>query len=348
MKLFFYSVLFSVSLCFTETRPISLELAKKKMWKNSLKAIKEHQKKDLKAPYIQPEQLVFLENCFSLAFSYEFAEEQGLRLTMEDAHFFKEVDQGVIMGVLDGHGGDSVARYASQAFQDRFSDKLNKMGNNVHQTFSCMIDEIHQEVEKHREWNEIGSTAVLCFIDKNTNEIFTATLGDSEANIYRKINGKLKSIPLSCVRDWSSEKDAKRASKALNNPKIAELWPKEKDPKRLRYPYPYGVNVSRAIGDIWLSPAVIHKPKITRHQVQEGDILILACDGLKDYVLEEEIISLLEKEQNKGRIAQRLIEFALYEKSSFDNVTIIVAKAKRIEGKNDERMNLHNSFESSF
>lgn len=334
MNSFFYSFLFSVSLCFAEVRPLSLDLAKKKMWKNSLKAIEEHQKKDPKAPYIRVEEIIFLENCFSLAFSFDFSEARGLRLTMEDAHFFKEIDQGVIMGVLDGHGGDVVARYASQVFQDRFSGTLNKMGNNVHQAFSCIIDEIHEEVEKHREWNEIGSTAVICFIDKNTNEIFTATLGDSEANIYRKINGKLKSIPLSCIRDWSSPKDAKRAANALNNPKIAEIWPKEKNPKRLRFPYPYGVNVSRAIGDVRFSPAVIHKPKITRYQVQEGDTLILACDGLKDYVLEEEIISLLEKEQNKGKIAQKLIQFALYEKNSFDNVTIVIIKVAGIKSEN--------------
>jgi serine/threonine protein phosphatase PrpC len=168
---------------------------------------------------------------------------------------------------------------------------------------------------------------VVCYVDKKTHHIYTATLGDSEANIYRKFDDKLKSIPLSCIRDWSSKKDAHRASIALGRPQIAINWPKISNPKYLRFPYPFfGINVSRSIGDVLLSgspekPGVIHKPKITRIQVKSGDLLILACDGLKDYVSDNEIVSILKNPPPNP--AKHLVNYAIDEGNSLDNVTVL-------------------------
>jgi len=237
------------------------------------------------------------------------------------------MEQGVLAGVMDGHCGEHVSAFASEEFQKRFPELLAETDGNVRQTFELLIDEVHKTVARHPEWNHIGSTVVLCYIDKQTHLIYTATLGDSEANIYRKIEGELKSIPLSCVRDWSSKKDAQRAAIAMENPRIAEEWPKAENPKLLRYPGPghYGINVSRAIGDLYQTgseeiPGIIHKPKVTVHQVQPGDLLILACDGLKDYVSEEEV---LEKVQVEGNVAERLADYAVNEKRAYDNVTVL-------------------------
>lgn len=304
------------------------------MWKNSKKAIEEHDKKKSDAYASLHEALPSIDAIFnntptsSLTFKYSVAEAQGPRPKMEDAHFFQETDQGIIMGVLDGHGGAEVAHYASTEFQERFFAILKQTNRNVHQTFEILIDEIHKEIVRKPEWNNIGTTVVISFIDKQTHQIYTATLGDSEANIYRSINEQLKSIPLSCVRDWSSKSDARRASVALEDPKIAIDWPNSLNPKYLRYPSPYyGINVSRSIGDVSLTgtvekPGVIHKPKITVSQLKLGDILILGCDGLKDYVSENEIISVLK--ENKTDQANKLVRYAIDKRNSRDNVTVLV------------------------
>lgn len=183
------------------------------------------------------------------------------------------------------------------------------------------LPSLNEIVEKG--WND-GTTAVISFIDKNSGRIYTATLGDSEANIYRKIDKKVKSIPLSCVRDWSSKKEAKRAAAVTNDPAKATQWPKAKNPKTLRFPSPnYGLNVSRAIGDVEFSKGVIHKAKVTVNQVQPGDRIVIACDGLKDFVPEKEIVDMVKSNPGAG-LAQKLVDHALGPKMSQDNVTVLV------------------------
>lgn len=327
-------------------RALAIDVAAKKMWKNAEKAIDEHAAKfpgsypatDKALP--QLEAILNPKPSTPLKFNYCAADAQGIRPSMEDTHFFKEFEKGAFTAVFDGHGGREIAEFASDTFQKKFPEALDKANGNVHQAMEKLIDEIYQEVVAHKEWNQIGSTAVISFIDKNTRQIYTATIGDSEANIYRKIDGNLQSIPLSCVRDWSSESDAERASIALGDPNIATEWPKIKDGK-IRFPSPfYGVNVSRSIGDCFLAgtkekPGVIHKPKITMNQLQPGDLLVLACDGLKDYVSEKEIIQNIEIAKSENLLskiitfftgrnsASRLVDYAINHNHSTDNVTVL-------------------------
>lgn len=319
-------------------QPAALTIDKdiaQKMLKNAEKAVDEHQEKDRNRSYMSKDAIPSLERIIQqkqlppLKFTYEDFGAQGIRDSMEDAHFFEKIDQGVIAGVFDGHGGKEVAEYASQNFKLRFSQTLKEAEGNVHEAFKTIIDEIHQEVAQKKTWNKMGSTAVIVFIDPHSHLIYTATIADSEANIYRKNQKELKSIPLSCVRDWSSPKDAKRAAEALHRPEIATLWPQRKS-KDLRFPLPNaGLNVSRAIGDVFLTwtrenkPGLIHKPKITVNQVQTGDILILACDGLKDFASEKEIIQQISQHDKKANLAEKLVHFALNEKQSSDNVTVL-------------------------
>ena len=101
--------------------------------------------------------------------------------------------------------------------------------------------------------------------------------------------------------------------------------------KRLRSHLNGGVNVARAIGDINQTGApgqslVIHKPKITVNKVKPGDTLILACDGLKDYVDESKIASIVgAKDSLHPSLARRLVNAALgnMSKNGGDNVTIV-------------------------
>lgn len=309
---------------------LPLDQAIESMRKNSQKAINEHIRKSPSEPYATVhEALPTIEKMnevklTQLQFRYSVAEMQGRRSTMEDAHFYKETQQGVLTGVLDGHRGIVIAQYVSDQIQNRFFDSLIKNHGNVRQTFEFLFNEIQQDIVHNSHWDPVGSTAVICYIDKRTHLIYTATLGDSEANIYRTIDQQVKSISLSCVRDWSSTRDALRAAIANNDPQIAEDWPKEKFPKFLRHG---NLNVSRAFGDVDLAgtmekPGVIHKPKITINQLNKGDTLILACDGLKDYASEKEIITFLGKQTTTDQVKD-LANWVITKKFSSDNVTIV-------------------------
>ena len=214
--------------------------------------------------------------------------------------------------------------------------RFEETGHDVRLTFTSLINEIHAEVFKDTTLDRMGSTLVLCFIDPKAHLVYTATLGDSEAHIYRKVEGQYVSIPLSCVRDWSSPKDAQRAAQALEDPSIATRWPVAKDPKILRVGL---VNVSRGFGDkhmIRNDIGLSQKPKITVQEMLPDDILVLACDGLRDRKniqlekdVENGIIQIVENNpKNMENLADQLIKYALDpENPTFDNVSIVTIKA---------------------
>ncbi|MBS0629688.1 MAG: protein serine/threonine phosphatase 2C family protein [Verrucomicrobia bacterium] len=316
------------------------EQAMEKMIRNSEKALKEHQ-----SSHAVPskEALMQMEST-PLTLNPTFADDIGPRPTMEDAHLFMEIEQGTLAGVFDGHGGKEVSAYASEQFQNRFSAVLKTHNGDAFRAFEVLIHEIQLEVAKKPQWNGIGSTAVVSFIDKETHQIITATLGDSEANLYRS----KESIALSVVRDWTCKKEALRLINAFGT--IAQLWINKfgSNPKNIRSHLQYGVNVSRAIGDVSETgtkekPLVIHKPKITINKLQKGDILVLACDGLKDYVPEQEITDIVFNAQpihsysraffnwiasafccpeEPKTLAQKLVHHAVHTRSAKDNVTV--------------------------
>ncbi|NGX47794.1 MAG: hypothetical protein K1000chlam3_01177, partial [Chlamydiae bacterium] len=171
---------------------VSSQATLKRMIKNQRKAQREHYNGGpyFGNPYSQTIALsetdLTKKKATNLKLSHHFADAQGLRLTMEDAHFYKEMEKGTLTGVFDGHGGSKVSAYASKEFQNRFPKALKEANGNVHQAFEKVIDEIHLKVAQYSAWDHEGSTAVVCYIDKETHQIYTATLGDSEANIYRK------------------------------------------------------------------------------------------------------------------------------------------------------------------
>lgn len=342
---------------------ISMPEAQIKMWKNGVKALREHSQENGNAyTNIQEQEMSFgnfikktkdifgsysplesalpnLENFQNAAFvrplnfTISVAADIGKhRPTMEDAHFYIKISQGILCGVFDGHGGEKIADYASQAFQERFESALSKAKGNVHEAFETLFSQIQTEIANFIPLWDMGSTALITFIDKS-NTIYTATLGDSEAYIYRNIDGQMKSIPLSCVRNWSSRKDAARAAKVLNNSSIADSWPKAKDSKLLRFPsnFTNNVNVSRAFGDIRtgyisVGPGMSHKPKISMNKLHKNDILILACDGLFDYVLQQKLVKEIAMNKDTSpNLAEHLVNYAI--KSSLDNVTVLAIKA---------------------
>lgn len=350
---------------------ISKERALPKMVKNELKALIEHRKgwqdqgvlPEVWNPYIdlpQLEQLMSVESWETsrvpgLQCHSAYADTIGLRNEMEDAHFTLELPAGTLVGIFDGHSGDGVSKFANQRFQDLFPKILHNLQGNVFKSFEQTFAIIQAEIVKNPQFNKMGSTAVVSYIEKETNLVYTATSGDSEAHIYRKIEGEWKCIPLSCVRDWGSKRDASRAEKGTAgeyNIPVEVFWRMHnilgKD-RRIAQKLPgksnyvgWGGNVSRGFGghekNIDRPVKVFEaKPKISVFPVQPDDVLVLACDGLRDYAEEFSIVSGFNDfgDQNPLEISQRLVHLSLMaqhvEKEKDpecpgDNVTVSVTR----------------------
>lgn len=309
---------------------LSLEARISKMSKNAIKAILEHRKTThprILEAYVTVEEA---QACLNtplekpLSFTSTACATQSGRPHMEDAHFTARLSGGALAGVFDGHSGAAAAQLAKQEFESRFEEKLASLHGNVHRAFEELCHEIHI---KSPPLSLSGTTAVVCYADLNLGKLYTCTLGDSEANCYRMINQKLKSWPVSCVRDWASPKDNARARKyTQTNNYIFNTT---------SYAKPYinngrhEINVSRAIGDWEFTgteqvPGIIHKPKITLTSIKPGDLIVLACDGLKDFVDENEIIDRLQRHPQNP--AEDLVAWALKNQGQaqeFDNITVV-------------------------
>lgn len=264
-----------------------------------------------------------------LDYSFTDHEDQGYRKEMEDEHFILNLPNNEkLIGVFDGHGGSLMAEFAKKYFVEHFSEELSKNPNNIEEVFQTLLDKITVEARAKK----IGSGCTVCVTYiTNENVAYSLTLGDSEAKVFRKIEDKWRAIPLSLVMDWGKKKEEKRAPE-----RVRSEWksnPDYKDPKARRSPYlGWGANTSRSLGDFMyiddMDAGFIHKGKVTRFQLEEGDVLISGCDGLWDFVTNEELSQILsDKEGNVT--AEYLTNYALNKKSpSTDNITIIVANAK--------------------
>ena len=97
--------------------------------------------------------------------------------------------------------------------------------------------------------------------------------------------------------------------------------------------------VSRALGDRdfkvyagsdsglpWTESLVTAEPEVRIARVQEGDELILACDGLWDVLTPEAAFEYLHEkkvEQNPHRAVQQLVRAADEEFNSSDNISVV-------------------------
>lgn len=264
---------------------------------------------------------------------YEHEAKREARDDMEDAHFDEEIPgQGTVLGVCDGHGGAVVAEFVALAFPERFKLRLgeailahpNDRDLAIHEALAVTIKDLDEDVRDNAELDGQGSTLVVSFFDKTTNKLYTATVGDAEANFYPKMtDGKTKSLPLTPLRDWECKKEKDRAlkgRKSLNAPNRAG-----------------NLSVSRAIGDkdegtytetsteegtSKKNREIISKPKITVFPVKKG-IYIWSCDGLRDHDLPETPIIRAVDEGVDSSLAERLVKEVADGK---DNVTVIAVR----------------------
>lgn len=212
----------------------------------------------------------------------------------------KKVSQGLIAGVFYSRENIQVAQYAADFFKNWFLPILGYLKEDGYQSIKLLCEQLQYQLELKSGWDQQGCSAVFSYIDLKHHLIYTATIGANEANIYRKIKQKVKSIPLSCLRNWSSPKDAERASKAYNNPLIALEWIGHSDHKFLECKK---MNFSRAFGYHALNremhtPLILSKPKITIHEIFQGDVITLASSQIKETFSEVKLVKMLTSSLN--------------------------------------------------
>lgn len=346
----------------------NLTVAHEGMRKNLGKALLEHQK-ETKNPYVTVDEMNdFLKEGEAkepLCYVYDAKTDRGKgekRIENEDAHFFAFIKtkdhEGLLAGVLDGHSpdhrsGKELTEFVANNMHNLFKVELENPMGNVLAAFETAFTKM-QELIRQNLKTKAGSTAVICYIDKKTSCIYTATLGDSEAFICREINGIGKLIPLSVVRNWASDKDAERAGggqesllyNTLDRQHPVKVTAKEIkagwkpfDPKTKNLRIMRNLNLSRSFGDFayWVGGrGIIQKPKTTEFFLRKGDRLILVCDGITDYLSKELIRYTISLYPDPDILASELIREAKENMSlkDGDNATVVVINVTEQNEKN--------------
>lgn len=283
------------------------------------------------------------------------------RPSMEDETSIEMFEDfpGLFIGVYDGHGGKLAASLLRQLLHRFFLDELlgdtppstpdkSKIGspvtpsspssacgtppyddimdtcclNNNHILNTLDLDVTNAFIRAYsrmdaalrtRRCFRVGATAVTCFIRKVPGVgriLTTANCGDTRAVLSRAG----RPVRLSCDHRPCEQDERCRVEKAGGFVTCRRV---------------NGIlNVSRAFGDHMMKSVVVSTPSVNEIKLTNmDDFLVLACDGLWDFVDETTVLSIAQDGLDRGldanQVAAELVDEAIRRKST-DNVSVSV------------------------
>lgn len=226
-------------------------------------------------------------------------------------------------GVYDGHGGKFVSKFLHDNLSDCFTDKrmTYPVNNNIIKKLYTYIQNKLRTNYTKFSYNT-GSTCLVAIQFKSDNSEYLNVIntGDSRCVLCRN------NIGIALSKDhkpnWPEEK----------------LRIKELGGEIVWDGYDWRIedlSVSRAFGDCSAEPFVTNIPDIFKYKLTNNDkFMVLACDGLWDVMCNQEVVNYVlsrcyDMKTNKRvnvniNIARELGQYAIKNKGSTDNVSIII------------------------
>ena len=155
----------------------------------------------------------------------------------------------------------------------------------------------------------MGATAVTCLIrpEDGARNLYVANAGDARAVLCR--DGKAERLTYDHKASDRSEQERVQACGG---------W--------ISMNRVHGVlAVSRALGDHAMKQSVISQPHFWKGQLSDGDLVIIACDGLWDVISDQEAVDLIHSEIDPQIMSQKLMQHAL-ERGGKDNISVMVIR----------------------
>lgn len=275
---------------------------------------------------------------------------KGRRPTMEDTHVainnFGDNPHDALFGIFDGHGGREVADYVANKLPGKLLEKIKESPQNTPGALTAAFLELDATIPTEYT----GSTAVVGLLKNKT--LHLAWAGDSRAMLIR--GNQIQAI----TQDHKPDSPQERARIEAAGGTVIETQPLTSVTPifRIKSKIPgMALSVSRAFGDTSYKPnQVIAEPEIISTQVQPGDMLILACDGMWDTLSPERVIEIINESKampqsklrkenpvlrnyfgaqmttEEGQSALNLIARALrnkaYSYDSTDNISVMVVQ----------------------
>ena len=258
-------------------------------------------------------------------------------LVFERAHkqrAFQRAERVHVFGVFDGHNGDFAAHYCRAALPQYFSEALRRLcpgpgpdpdskavETSLRETFRALDERLCNDEKCRAE--VAGTTAIVAAIAGHS--IYVANCGDSRAVVCDK---RRQAIAMSTDHTPHLSRERERIEAAGGFVTY--------DHKTGRYLTMHKLAMTRAIGDADLKPFVTSEPEVTRHELVEGEFLILASDGIWDVVSNQDavdhVVEVYDREAPTKDTASALsaacksLVRRAFQRGSRDNMTVMVVK----------------------
>ncbi len=281
-----------------------------------------------------------------LVLAPDYSSKVGIRPGNEDAHVIVETPYGTIFAICDGHGelleqrrrskapqpGLVFAQIVANSIKEDLPGIIQANHYNMEKSFQVWAEMVHHKLPKQDcPENNAGTTALVGLFDKVSHKFYVATIGDSEGYAIRPEDEILFPIPLSPIKNWATPEYEERVKK-IYTPEEYAAW-KALPAKHRRFPLKGGVNLVQTLGDHTKTykgqTALTHTPDCTVLQLQEGDLILMGCDGLFDFVdINKLIKEMIQPNWNDHdvNLAQLIADYALKVGQSTDNVTVITVR----------------------
>lgn len=271
-------------------------------------------------------------------FNVGASSECGPRSCLEDTEKVLQ-DLGVCEGLpiayfslFDGHGGVTCAQYLSEHLHillrnqlisspSLHSDIKSSIKRALNESFQA-CDEDYRRVEPVLA-QTVGSTALICLVIGDL--LITANLGDSRAVLCRDgraIDLSVDHKAVRCMQDNPKESERiKRLGGVISFRRIAGkvAFSRSFGDFNFKSPTVPLLSIEPEVRCIYLSPV-------------QDEFLLLACDGLWDVFSSQQAVDFVRNrlrqrpvtEQDPQRVARELVNEAIYERRSGDNVSVTV------------------------
>jgi PPM family protein phosphatase len=223
---------------------------------------------------------------------------QDFWISLPKENFFALAD-----GMGGHNGGEIAAKLTIESISDYIRQKVfplkkitlkNQIGLITQAIYETNI-RIFQLSCNHHHLKGMGTT-LCCIYFKNEKAIY-AHVGDSRIYLFRK----------------------NQLIKLTDDHSLLQKW-KNQDIKPKNTKQNYKNIITRAIG---IQKQVL--PEVGYASIQQNDIFFLCSDGLTDYVHENQIVSILDKNVNLTFAVSSLIDVAK-SNGGKDNITILMIK----------------------
>lgn len=259
---------------------------------------------------------------------------QGKRQSMEDADvvvhnlFLYDELPFSYFAVYDGHGGKYCSEFLMNNLHHHFrqnilnsptrlTDVVNTLRTAIVKTFREVDQKFYEAFPEHCQ--TCGSASIICLVFGD--RIITVNLGDSRAVLSRKG----VAIELSTDHKPTLKSEQERIIKCGGSVTLGRI--------------DSILAVSRAFGDFDYKNGpqgnlVEIEPELTQIFINpvEDEFLILGCDGLFEAYTSQSLVDTIRKrllempptEQNPNRVIREIINEAIFEGKTNDNVTALL------------------------